>query len=105
VPINNLVMLHVTQEWLKWLTYSLKLMLLFHSHFSLALYPMFTVLHHTLSQCLAKQVYRTSETIGIITGMKNRGYNCTIMVHTLCTYDSVFLINYVAEAKVYNEHF
>jgi len=82
VPINNLVMLHFTQEQLKWLTYSLKLMLLFHSHFSLALYPMFTVLHHTLSQCLAKQVIRTMR---IVNGMKNRGYNCTIMVHTLCT--------------------
>lgn len=84
--------------------YSLKLMLLFHCHFSLALYAMFTVLHHTLLQCLAKQVYRTSETM-IITGMKNRGYNCTIMVQTSCTYDSVFLINYDAEAMVYNEHF
>jgi hypothetical protein len=80
-------------------------MLFFHSHFSLALYPMFAVLHHTLSQCLAKQVYRTPEKMRTITGMKNRGYNCTIMVHTLCTYDSVFLINYDAETMVYNEHF
>ena len=54
VPINNLVMLPFTQEQLKWLTYSLKLRLLFHSHISLAVYPVFTVLHHTLSQCLAK---------------------------------------------------
>jgi len=94
-------MLHFTQEQLKWLTYSLELMLLFHSHVSLALYPVFTVLHHTLSQCLAKQVIRTMR---IVNGMKTEVIIVPSWYTHYVLYDSIFLINHDAETMVYNEH-